>query len=190
MPTPNLIQPQSKHGDNIFSARSCKIFIIPCASFVYVWVHFIVISKRLYLIRSLCNFQKGSWSRVSQVRFTKEKAKRKDIWWEEGWGETRSMRRSCEEGTLMARHSGGHCLQVSSQEPSTSSKHRTYACHICRICSLSNFQHNPLATTNLMYDVKDDPIIQGSSQEPLTSSRPLTFTSSAKICTILIKHPG
>ena len=76
------------------------------------------------------------------------------------------MRRSCEEGTLMARHSGGHCLQVSSQEPSTSAKHQMYACSGKSCCSLSNFQHNPLATTNLMYDVKDDPIIQGSSQEP------------------------
>ena len=52
------------------------------------------------------------------------------------------------------------------------------------------FRRGPLATTNLIYDVKDDPILQVSSQEPSTSSKPPTYTFLAKSCPIMIKLSG
>merc|ERR1712082_108083 len=61
-------------------------------------------------------------------------------------------------------------------------------------CPLSNlhqiFRICPLATTDLIYDVKDDPILQVSSQEPSTSSKPPTSAFLAKSCPILIKLSG
>ena len=49
---------------------------------------------------------------------------------------------------------------------------------------------DPLATPNLTYDVKDDPILQVLSQEPSTSSKPPTYAFSVKSCLILIKPSG
>ena len=48
----------------------------------------------------------------------------------------------------------------------------------------------PIATTNLIYDVKDDLILQVSGQEPSTSSKYPTYTFSAKSWTISIKLLG
>merc|ERR1712082_71064 len=42
----------------------------------------------------------------------------------------------------------------------------------------------------MIYDVKCDPILQVSSQEPPTSSKPPTFAFSAKSSMILIKLSG
>ena len=52
------------------------------------------------------------------------------------------------------------------------------------------FRIGPLATTNLIYDAKDDPILHVSNQEPSTSSKPPTEAFSAKSCPILIKLSG
>ena len=46
----------------------------------------------------------------------------------------------------------------------------------------------PLATTNMNYYVNEDPILQVSSQEPSTSSKPTTYAFSAK--SYPIKLPG
>merc|ERR1712082_216697 len=66
------------------------------------------------------------------------------------------------------------------------------------LCNLSKimfdldqtFRMGPLATTDLIYDVKDDHILQVSSQEPSTSSKPPTSAYLAKSCPILIKLSG
>ena len=52
------------------------------------------------------------------------------------------------------------------------------------------FRICPLATTNLICDVKVDHILQVSSQEPSTSSKSTTYAFSAKSCLILIKLSG
>ncbi len=49
------------------------------------------------------------------------------------------------------------------------------------------FRKGPLATTNLIYDVKDDPFLQVSIQEPSTSSKPPTYAFSAKSWRIFTK---
>ena len=42
----------------------------------------------------------------------------------------------------------------------------------------------------MIYDVKDDPILQVSKQEPSISSKPKTKALSAKLCPILITLSG
>ena len=52
------------------------------------------------------------------------------------------------------------------------------------------FRIGPLAITNLIFDAKDDLILQVSSQEPSTSSKPPTYAFLAKSCPILIRISG
>ena len=62
-------------------------------------------------------------------------------------------------------------LQVSSQEPSTSSKsHPSFLSQIMLELD-NNFRIYPISAINMIYDVKDDPLLQVSNQEPSTSSQ-------------------
>ena len=130
-------------------------------------------------------------------------------------------------------------LQVSSQEPSTSSKshflhtqpnlvgsssnfqdisHIIYQHDLCERWPQSskspvrNHQHHPsptfsffsqimsdlhknfrissISAINMIYDVKDDTILQVSNQETSTSSKSPTYPFSAKSCLIFVKLSG
>ena len=52
------------------------------------------------------------------------------------------------------------------------------------------FRIGTLATTNIIFDFKCDPILQVSSQEPSKSSKHTTYAFSAKSCLILVKISG
>ena len=53
-----------------------------------------------------------------------------------------------------------------------------------------NFGISSRPSTNMIYHVKDDPILQVSSQEPSMSSKSSTSPISIKSCLILIKISG
>jgi len=52
------------------------------------------------------------------------------------------------------------------------------------------FRISSISSNNMIYNVKDDPILQVSSQEPSTSSKSPNYPFSVKSCLILIKLSG
>ena len=67
-------------------------------------------------------------------------------------------------------------LQVSNQEPSMSSKPPTKAFSASQIMSdlHQTFRISSQSSINMIYDIKDDPILHVSNQEPSLSSKPPT----------------
>jgi len=85
-------------------------------------------------------------------------------------------------------------LPQSSKSPVRNHQHPpspTFSFHSQIMSDLDkNFRISPISAINMIYDVKDDPILQVSNQEPSTSSKSPTYPFSAKSCLIFIKLSG